>query len=417
MDPLSLVLVVAVAGAGVVAVVWYRKRQLARARIGMSQAETDLLDIGTALETFVRSGNYIPESIRRPLGAKVIQIVEGSLPPIAKVVRRARDSQIRGESEAAHRRGNELRRILEGHNDQYVKRMMTAHSKLLVDNLKADEAQQNAIVRDDVRNLVIAGAGSGKTRTIVGRVCFLLERHVPPIAILAVTFTNRATEEMQHRLKQMGVSIADREKGGVTVSTLHSLGKRVVQAVTTGPISVADDRWTDSLVAAVLREARTGQDPYLAQLYINAILNFHRNEDETAPAVGADKRYRTLRGEHVRSVGERRIADFLFFNHVEYKYEAKASWASVGGERGAYHPDLTLPESGASIGYWGVHQAGEVAVGWTTSTAEYRQGMAWKRDQFRREGKAPIGFYDYERTARTLDAALRERLTRAGIVF
>src|SRR5205807_10594506 len=126
----------------------------------------------------------------------------------------------------------------------------------------------NAIVRDDARNLVIAGAGSGKTRTIVGRVRYLLERRVPPTAILAVTFTNKATEEMEDRLTQIGVPIADREKGGVTVSTLHSLGKRVVQAVATGPLSVADDRWTDSLVASVLREARTGQDPRLAELYL-----------------------------------------------------------------------------------------------------------------------------------------------------
>src|SRR5256712_5954898 len=213
----------------------------------------------------------------------------------------------------------------------------------MVDVLRADEAQRNAIVRDDIRNLVIAGAGSGKTRTIVGRIRFLLERKVPPTAILAVTFTNKATEEMQDRLKQMGVSIADREGGGVTVSTLHSLGKRVVQAIATGPISVADDRWTDSLVAAILREARTGQDPRLTQLYLNSIIKFHPNEDETAPAVGGDKTYRTLRGEHVRSIGERMIADFLFFNHVEYKYEAKASWASVGGEGGAIHPALTLP--------------------------------------------------------------------------
>src|SRR5436853_3278273 len=334
MDPLSLVLVVAVVGAGVAAVVLYRKRQVALARVGLRQAEIDLLEIDTALQTFVLSSNYIPESVRRPLGAKVIQVVEGSLPPIATVVRRGRDNQIRGESEAALRRGNELRRILEGHNDQYIKRMMTEHSKLLVDDLGADEAQRNAIVRDDVRNLVIAGAGSGKTRTIVGRIRFLLERRVPPAAILAVTFANKATEGMQDRRKVMGESLADREKEGVTVSTLHSLGKRVVQAVATGPISVADDRWTDSLVAAVLREARTGQDPRLAQLYINAILNFHRNEDESAPAVGGDKTYRTLRGEHVRSIGERIIADFLFFNHVEYRYEAKASWASVGKARG-----------------------------------------------------------------------------------
>src|SRR5947209_6007727 len=417
MDPLSLVLVVAAAVAGVAAVVWYRRRQVARASIALRQAESDLREIENALETFVRSGNYIPESIRRPLGAKVVQIAEGSLPPIAKVVRRVRDSAMRQESEAALRHGNELRRILEGHNDEYVKGMMAEHSRLLVDDLKADEAQRKAIVRDDVRNLVIAGAGSGKTRTIVGRIRFLLERKVPPAAILAVTFTNKATEEMQDRLRQMGVPIADREKGGVTVSTLHSLGKRVVQAVGTGPLSVADDRWTDSLVASVLREARTGQDPRLAELYLHAILNFHRNEDETAPAVGGDKTYRTLRGEHVRSIGERMIADFLFFNHIEYKYEAKASWASVGGGRGAYHPDFTLTASGASIEYWGVNRAGEVPAGWATSTAEYKQGMAWKRDQFHRDGKALIEFYDYERTEGTLDTTLRERLTRAGIVL
>src|SRR5438094_854489 len=67
--------------------------------------------------------------------------------------------------------------------------------------------------------------------------------------------------------------------------------------------------------------------------------------------------------------------------------------------------------------YWGVNRAGEVPAGWTTSTAEYKRGMAWKRDQFQREGKGLVEFYDYERTEGTLDAALRERLTRAGIVL
>ena len=208
-----LVLVVAAAAAGVAAAVWYRRRQVARALIRLRKAESDLREIDNALEAFVLSGNYIPESVRRPLGAKVVQIAESSLPSIAKVVRRVRDSGIRQQSEVALRHGGELRRILEDHNDKYAKRVMAEHSKLLVDDLNADEAQRKAIVRDDVRNLVIAGAGSGKTRTIVGRIRFLLERKVPPTAILAVTFTNKATEEMQDRLRQMGVMIADREKG------------------------------------------------------------------------------------------------------------------------------------------------------------------------------------------------------------
>src|SRR2546427_7495710 len=143
MDPLSLVLVVAAAAAGVAAFVWYRRRQVARARIGLRRAQSDLRGIEKALETFVRSGDYIPESIRRPLGAKVVQIAEGSLPPIAKVVRRVRDSAMRQESEAALRHGNELRRILEGTNDEDVKAMRGDHSRLLADELKADEAQRN----------------------------------------------------------------------------------------------------------------------------------------------------------------------------------------------------------------------------------------------------------------------------------
>src|SRR2546421_512419 len=137
MDPLSLVLVVAVAAAGVAAVVWDRRQQVARARVGLRQAGTDLRGIETALEAFVRFGNYIPESVGRPLGKKVVQIVEDSLPSIAKVVRRVRDSGMRQESEVALRRGNELRRILDGHNGQYVKRMMAEHAKLLADDLKA----------------------------------------------------------------------------------------------------------------------------------------------------------------------------------------------------------------------------------------------------------------------------------------
>ncbi len=175
---------------------------------------------------------------------------------------------------------------------------------MLVEELRLDSAQQEATVRDDERNLVIAAAGSGKTRTLIARVRYLLERGLSPSRILAVTFTNKATEEMEGRLKQMGVSVASRDQEGVTISTLHAIGKRVVEATLSGPISIADENWTDSLVTTALRDARTAQDPRLVGLYFNAILHFYRNEDERAPAVGGDLTYRSLHGEHVRSIGD-----------------------------------------------------------------------------------------------------------------
>jgi len=394
-----------------------RKRRVERAREGLQQAQVAVQGVEADLQPFLATGAYIPERIRRPFEAKLTQLVDQSLPEVSRVVSHSSDGTMQDRLAEVLRRAGELRKVLKERNDKYVKKMVADHSKLLVEELMTDEAQRMAIVRDDERNLVIAGAGSGKTRTIVARVRFLLELQVPPAAILAVTFTNKATGEMQERLKQMGVSVADRGKDGVTVSTLHALGKRVVQAAVAGPISVADDRWMDSLVASVLRDAREARDPQLARLYVNAVLHFHRNEDERAPAVGGEKTYRTLRGEHVRSIGERIIADFLFVHNVGHKYEARASWANVGAGRDAYHPDFKLLEIDACIEYWGVDRQGRVA-GWMETTSEaYRQGMAWKREQFRREGKVLLEFYDYERTEGTLEERLQERMTKAGVAL
>jgi len=416
-DPLLLVPALAATALGVAGFLWYRKRQVQQAAIRLGQAAVDLDEIERTLRAFTRTGDYIPERVRRALDTKRTDLAERTLPRIAKVVRRARDSGTGDRLQDIVRRSDEVREVLREHNETYVRQKRTEHSALLVEQLKADEAQQRAIVQDDERNLVIAGAGSGKTRTIVGRIRFLLERGVPPSAILAVTFTNKATDEMQDRLKQMGVALAGRRTEGVTVSTLHALGKRVVQATFPGPVSVGDDRWTDSLVAASLTDAREGRDPQLARLYVNAILHFHRNEDERAPAVGGDQTYRTLRGEHVRSIGERIIADFLLLNSVPYEYEAKASWARVGAGRDAYHPDFRLPGVDAYLEYWGVSRAGDVAPGWSTSSAQYREGMAWKREEFRREGKKLLEFYDYERTEGLLEAALQERVSAAGVAL
>src|SRR5437660_2131234 len=220
---------------------------------------------------------------------------------------------------------------------------------------------------------------------------------------------------MADSLNQMSLPVADQGCDGVTVSTLHALGKRIVQAATPGPLSIAGEHWTNSLVASVLRDAREGRDPQLSSLYVNAILNFHRDQDERTPALGVDLTHRTHRGEQVRSIGERIIADFLLSHQIRYKYEATASWAQVGAGRSAYHPDFTLLDTEACIEYWGIDRAGNVAGNWSTSSADYGKGMTWKRREFSRTGKKLIEFYDYERREGTLEAVLETRLTGAGI--
>ncbi len=380
----------------------------------LAEVPMQLKRIQARLSPYVTRDAYLPERNRRPLATAYDEISTKSLVKIDKLVRRVGDEEARSEADSLRTLAHELDGVLNQHNERYVRREIKENAKLLLDELQLDEAQCQAVVWDDIANLVIGGAGSGKTRVLTGRVRYLTQRGVAPEHILAVTFTNKARDEMRERLERAEIPVATEGSRGVMISTLHALGKRVVQATQSEPISVADDRWTDSLIARLLRAARKGTDPKLSRLYVKALANFHRSEDEQAPDLETGKTYRTLRGEHVRSVGERIVADFLFTHNVSYAYEARADWAVVGKGRDAYHPDFHLSERGAYIEYWGVDREDKVAS-WMKSSEEYREGMKWKRKQFKRGGRELIECWDYERAEGTLETNLRDRLMKEGV--
>src|SRR6266851_4632551 len=86
-------------------------------------------------------------------------------------------------------------------------------------------AQFEAVTHRDGPLLVVAGAGSGKTRTLIYRVARLIESGVPPGAILLLTFTRRAAQEMLHRAEQL---VGDRA-GAVSGGTFHSFANNVLR--------------------------------------------------------------------------------------------------------------------------------------------------------------------------------------------
>ncbi|MEX0445186.1 DNA helicase II [Xenorhabdus sp. SGI246] len=90
-----------------------------------------------------------------------------------------------------------------------------------------NDKQREAVAVPRTNMLVLAGAGSGKTRVLVHRIAWLLSvEHASPFSVMAVTFTNKAAAEMRHRIENLiGTS-----QGGMWIGTFHSLAHRLLRA-------------------------------------------------------------------------------------------------------------------------------------------------------------------------------------------
>ena len=94
-----------------------------------------------------------------------------------------------------------------------------------MDLTNLNKEQIEAVMHIDGPMLVLAGAGSGKTRVLTNRIAYLIENGISVNNILAITFTNKAAKEMKERV----IKLIGNEAYSIQISTFHSLGLRLLK--------------------------------------------------------------------------------------------------------------------------------------------------------------------------------------------
>lgn len=134
--------------------------------------------------------------------------------------------------------------------------------------------------------LVLAGAGSGKTRVVTYRIINLIENQVPPAAILGLTFTNKAAAEMKERIQAL-------TRNYVLIATFHSLGARILRESIvslgyTRDFHIYDEDDVDKVIKAAMQEALVTNEKLEPKIYRQKISKAKNNLQDPDSVSGRD---------------------------------------------------------------------------------------------------------------------------------
>jgi DNA helicase-4 len=246
--------------------------------------------------------------------------------------------------------------------------------------------QARAVVCFDNRVQVIAAAGSGKTSTMVAKAGYALRRQiVAPEKILLLAFNADAAAELKARIRDRLLPLglpADR----VAAQTFHAFGLEVIGRAT--GIKPALAPWLDrdqdfDQVMRIVDELRDSSAAIrsswdLFRVVLNRDLpefGEEENDPEDWDAATKATGFRTLRGELVRSQGERLIADWLYFNGVSYEYERSYEHQVADETHSQYRPDFYYPDVGVYHEHFALDANGRPPA----EFEGYAEGVLWKR--------------------------------------
>lgn len=315
-------------------------------------------------------------------------------------------------------------------NEEFLEREEQRCDPLFSDILghSLDKQQRDAVMRDEDYHLIVAGAGAGKTLTIVGKVAYLCSaKGVSPKDILLISFTNKAAEEMTERLtKQLGKP--------VTAYTFHKLGLGIIRKHMSAAPNIADDNALEGIINRYFEQSldasATDDNKFLNflayYLYVPAdkqefqslgeYIEAERGTDMETLKSKYEKRKGipdkiSIYGEHMKSQEEVMIANFLFLNGVKYKYEQPYPHTTEF----TYRPDFFLPDYGIYLEHFGIDKDGKCAWLPPIEAQKYVQDIERKRQIHAEHNTKLLETYSYYQHDGILLEKLKEILIAHGI--
>lgn len=278
--------------------------------------------------------------------------------------------------------------------------------------------------------MVIAGAGSGKTLTILGKVMYLIEKkNIKPESILLLSFTKKTVEELNERIKEIKIDIE--------ATTFHKLGYDTIKKYIPSSPAVTNESTLNRVIKEYLQKDIFNDTVALESYiqYVACYMNIPEEYDnynsfgeklDTEKGIdfqtlkskceGLNKVAKTvldtIQGERVRSVEELIIANFLYLNGIEYEYEKPYPY----GEK-MYRPDFYLKDYDIWLEHFGVDENNRAK--WLTPFNEqkYVEGMLIKRQAHKENRTKLLETYSYFNRDKILLQKLKEMLVKENVSF
>ena len=148
-----------------------------------------------------------------------------------------------------------------------------------------NEAQLKPALHKDGPMMVIAGAGSGKTRVLTYRIAHLLSEGIDSFSILALTFTNKAAREMKDRIAKI---VGESESRNLWMGTFHSVFARILRSEAhylgyPNSFSIYDIQDSEKLISSIIKEFKLNKDIYKFR-QIRARISSYKNSLITVKA-------------------------------------------------------------------------------------------------------------------------------------